>query len=134
MEHLGIISLLLRTVTGVLFFFQAYDKIFRIKTSNVAAAFSKDMARFHCPPSLLYFLVFISSWIEFFGGMLLFIGLFKYYVLIFLSVDLFFVALSFSAIKAMWDMQFFFPRFIFILILWVIPFTADRYSLDLLMR
>jgi len=65
-----------------------------------------------------------------FGGIFLFLGLFKFVTLSILSFDLLFVVFTFSSIKAMWDMQYFFPRFLFILFIWAIPFSADIYNLD----
>ena len=130
MENLDIVTLMLRLVTGSLFFFQGYDKIFRIKISNVVRTFDDPMNPTIWPKSLLKPLITISSYAELIGGLFLFIGLLKFPTLSILSVDLLFVAISFSSIKAMWDMQHYFPRFIFVLMLWAIPFSVDVYSVD----
>lgn len=130
MENLDIASLLLRTVTGILFFFQGYDKIFMVKIPNVVLTFQDPIKKSFLPNILLKPLVILSSFTEMFGGLFLFFGLFKFCTLALLSVNLVFVAFSFSSIKAMWDMQYFIPRFAFVLILWVIPFSHDIYSLD----
>lgn len=130
MENLDIVSLMLRLVTGALFFFQGYDKIFRVKIANVVRTFDDPMNPSIWPKSLLKPLITISSFAELIGGLFLFLGLLKFYTLSVLSLDLLFVAISFSSIKAMWDMQHYFPRFVFVLLLWVIPFGNDVYSLD----
>ncbi len=130
MENLQYVSLLIRTVAGALFFFQGFDKIFNVKVINVVNVFDDLSKRFSINHSILRFLIYISSWIELIGGMLLFVGLFKFYVLAFLSLNLLFVALSFSAMNPMWDMQYYFPRITFIVILWLIPFSEDKISFD----
>ena len=134
MENLDIISLLLRLVTGTLFFFQGYDKIFKVKIINVVRTFNDPANPFIWPQYFLKPLIAISSFAEMIGGIFLFLGLFKYITLSVLSLDLLFVAFSFSSIKAMWDMQYFFPRFLFILLIWAIPFSADVYNLDYLFK
>lgn len=132
MENLDIITLMLRLVTGSLFFFQGYDKIFKVKIVNVVRTFDDPMNPSIWPKPLLKPLITISSYAELIGGLFLFLGLLKLPILAILSVDLLFVAISFSSIKAMWDMQHYFPRFIFILMLWAIPFSVDVYSVDAL--
>lgn len=130
MENLQYVYLLIRTVTGTLFFFQGYDKIFNVKVINVVNVFEDLQKRFSIGQHSLKLLIYISSWIEIIGGAFLFLGIFKFYVLAILSVNLFVVALTFSAMNPMWDMQYYFPRIIFIIILWLIPFSDDRISFD----
>lgn len=130
MEHLDIISLLLRLVTGILFFFQGYDKIFKVKVINVVRTFDDPINPSFWPKSLLKPMIIVSSLAEMIGGIFLFFGLFKFYALSILSVDLLFVCFTLSSIKAMWDMQLFLPRFLFILFIWAIPFSEDVYNLD----
>jgi uncharacterized membrane protein YphA (DoxX/SURF4 family) len=133
MENLDIVTLLLRLVTGTLFFFQGYDKIFKVKIINVVRTFDDPMVPSFWPKSLLKPMIAVSSFAEMIGGIFLFFGLLKFYTLSVLSLDLLFVAFSFSSIKAMWDMQYFFPRFLFILMIWTIPFASDVYNLDRLL-
>jgi uncharacterized membrane protein YphA (DoxX/SURF4 family) len=64
------------------------------------------------------------------GGTLLILGLFSEAGLIILSIDLLLAAFAFSSIKAMWDMQFYFPRFIFLLLLLLLPAELDVWNLD----
>jgi len=130
MENLDIISLLLRLVTGMLFFFQGYDKIFKVKIDNVTRTFDDPMNPSFWPKPLLKPMIILSSFAEMIGGIFLFLGLFRFYTLSVLSFDMLFIVFTFSSIKAMWDMQYFFPRFLFIIILWAIPFSADVYNLD----
>ncbi|MBK8585725.1 MAG: DoxX family membrane protein [Bacteroidetes bacterium] len=101
MENLDSISLLLRLVTGTLFFFQGYDKIFKVKIDNVARTFDDPMNPPIWPKPLLKPMITLSSFAEMFGGIFLFFGLFKFVTLSILSFDLLFVVFTFSSIKAM---------------------------------
>ncbi|HNP49544.1 MAG TPA: DoxX family protein, partial [Bacteroidia bacterium] len=101
--NISLAIFLLRTVTGILFMFQGYDKIFNIKIDSVVKTFSESVKSSLIPGSLLRPMVYISSYIEMICGSLLMIGLFREYSLFFLSLDLIFVAFAFSSIKAMWD-------------------------------
>lgn len=126
--------LLLRTVTGILFFFQGYDKIFNVKTGNVSRTFSDSITKFKIPEAFMRPAVALSSWIEMIGGILLFLGLFKTISLYLLAGNMIFVAFVFSSIKAMWDMQFYFPRMLFIFILLLTDNVKDCFSLDMLFK
>lgn len=130
MENLEIISLFVRIVVGSLFFFQGYDKLFNVKVDNVVSAFSNGKLLTYLPQPLLRIVVLMSSYIEMVGGFFLIIGLFKFYILSLISIDMVIVSFVFSYYKAMWDMQFYFPRFLLICILWIIPKANDIYSLD----
>ena len=112
--NISIAILLLRLVTGILFFFQGYDKIFKIKIDGVVRTFNDSMKDALIPTSMLRPLVYLSSYVELICGGLLFFGLFREYSLYLLAADLVFVAFAFSSIKAMWDLHFFLPRMVFI--------------------
>lgn len=122
--------LLLRLTTGILFFYQGYDKLFRLGTSKVLDTISDPLRKTLLPIPALRPLVFISSWIELMSGLCLILGLFNTYALIALSADLAVVALIFSSMKAMWDMQFYFPRLTMVLALLLLPREADIYTLE----
>ena len=126
----AIAILLLRTVTGILFFFQGYDKLFNVKIVNVARTFSEPLSKIHMPSFLIKPAVAIFSILELICGILLFFGLFKNMALYVLAGDLIFVAFVFSSVKPMWDMQYYFPRLLFIFILLVCPVAADIFSID----
>ncbi len=122
--------LLLRTVTGILFFFQGYDKLFKIKIENVVRLLNEPMGKIHFPLFFIKPAIAISSLIELICGLLLFFGLFKDICMHLLAADLIFVAFVFSFIKPMWDMQFYFPRIVFLVILLFSSGSADIFSLD----
>lgn len=125
----AIAVLLIRTVTGILFFFQGYDKLFNLKIVNILRTFNDPLNKIHFPDFLLKPAITLSSLIEMICGLLLFFGLFKGPALYFLAIDMIFVAFIFSAVKPMWDMQYFFPRLLFVFILLFIPAALDLFSL-----
>ncbi len=126
----AIAILLIRTVTGILFFFQGYDKLFNVKINNVVKTFSEPLCKIHIPLFLLKPLIALSTCIEFIGGLLLFFGLFKNIALFFLAGNMIFVAFVFSCMKPMWDMQYYFPRLLLIFIILMIAPDLDIFSLD----
>ena len=128
--NISIAILLLRLVTGILFYFQGYDKIFKIKIDGVVRTFNDSLKDALIPSSLLRPLVYLSSYVELICGGLLFFGLFREYSLYLLAADLVFVAFAFSSIKAMWDLHFFLPRMVFIVSLLLLPPQNDFWSLD----
>ena len=60
MENLQYVYLLIRTVTGTLFFFQGYDKIFNVKVINVVNVFEDLQKRFSIGQHSLKLLIYIS--------------------------------------------------------------------------
>ena len=130
--HLAV--LLLRSVTGILFFFQGYDKIFNIKINGVINAFGNSFNQKNISRNLLKPSILLSAWIELLSGLFLTIGLETNIALYLLAFNMIFVALAFSFIKAMWDMQHYFPRLVFIFALLIIPSGWDTISLDHLLN
>lgn len=125
---------LLRTVTGIVFFFQGYDKIFNVKIVNVVSAFQDQIDKTYIPNSFLKPFAWITAASELLGGILLIFGLMIDLSLVLLSIDMLLVAFAFSTIKAMWDMQYYFPRFIFLLLLLMLPSEWDVWKLDYFLK
>ncbi|MEY4594798.1 MAG: hypothetical protein RIQ47_1208 [Bacteroidota bacterium] len=125
--------LLLRMTGGMLFFFQGYDKVYKVGVKQVVETFNDPFQKTPLPQFMLKPMVLVSSYLEMICGLLLVLGLFRDVALYLLAADLAAVALMFSAMKAMWDMQFFFPRFIMVLLLLLLPSGTDRFCLDKLL-
>lgn len=130
MINSSVAVLLVRLITGILFFFQGYDKLFNVKIKNIALTFSEPLSKIRFPAGFIRPAIALSSFVELIGGILIFLGLFKCMTLYFIAADLVFIAFIFSAVKPMWDMQFFFPRLIFILMLLFTSSIPDLFSLD----
>jgi uncharacterized membrane protein YphA (DoxX/SURF4 family) len=130
-EHkLYITELVVRVFTGILFFFQGYDKVFKVHISHVVEAFDDDARRTHIPHSLLVATSYYTSFVELAGGIFLIVGLYRDYVLILLSIDLLIVSIAFSLMQAMWDTKYVFPRFALVATLLMMPDYWSLYSAD----
>src|ERR1044072_1070768 len=100
-----IAELLLRTFAGILFLFQGYDKLFRIKMPGVIDVFTADADQYHIPRPALTLVAYYTSLVEFFGGFFLLAGFFTTYTLYALGIDLLLVGLAFSYMTPIWDMK-----------------------------
>ncbi len=134
-EYLISIAILtMRIWLGATLLIQASDKLFSIGIQNVSAAFEFKISTFRLPHNFYRFLAGFTSFIEFTGGILLILGLFKTIAFSALCVDMLLVSLALSLNKPMWDMGHFFPRFIILLILMLVSMNNDRFSLDWLIN
>ena len=125
----SIALLIIRVIAGLLFFFQAYDKIFKLGIKNVFYSFNQSLSGTFLQGGLLRASIYFSSYVELIFGFLLITGIFRNYVLYILGFDLLIVAFVFSIIKAMWDMQFYFPRLVLIITLLLCPPEWDSFTL-----
>ena len=130
-EHnVAIAEFMIRLITGILFFFQGFDKLFNIKMDEVIATFMRDAERRHIPRPMVAFISYLTSLIELIAGFLLIIGLFTNYALLALSIDLVMITLAFSIMQPMWDLKHVFPRVILLTILFIISSNYNKISLD----
>lgn len=124
------LELIIRLFCGVIFLFQGFDKLFVVKIGGVVDLFQRNAAQKRVPEFLQYGLAAYTSFMEFFGGILLILGLFKNIVLILLGFDVILVAVAFSVLEPVWDMRHVFPRLLIISVLLVMPDEWSRFSLD----
>ena len=129
-----IAELIIRLFTGILFLFQGYDKIFKVKINVVTDTFLEDAEHYHIHKPLVSLVTYFTSFIEFIGGILLILGLFTNYTLLALGFDLVLVCFAFSLIRPMWDMQYVFPRLILITFLLFIPNEYNKIALDYILN
>jgi len=133
-NHESVLTFVLRVILGILFFFQGYDKVFRMKIGGVADFFRQELGPIAVPNFIILLSAWFTSLAELFCGALLIVGLFKSYALGLLGIDMILVTAAFSLIKPMWDMQFVFPRLILLAILLYLPWQWDTISLDYYIR
>lgn len=131
---LYIAETLIRVFAGILFFFQGYDKLFKIKMRGVIDTFMADASRRNISRPVVSIIAYYTSLVEFFGGLLLVLGLFSTYTLLALGVDLLFVAFAFSFLEPMWDLKHVFPRFILVILLLILPIEQNIFSIDYLIN
>ena len=118
--NLKIAELFLRCFLGILIAFQGYDKLFIVKQKNVIITFKEDAERKHVPYFIIVFTSYFTSITEFFGGILLILGLFHNIVNLFIALDLIIVGLAFSFLKPVWDLHHVFPRVILITLILIL--------------
>lgn len=119
-----------RVLLGILFMFQGYDKIFSMGIKTVVQSIQVQLQKTNLPYFIIYSTVIFTSFVEFIGGMLLIIGLFKYYALYFLGFDLLIASLFLSIANPLWKMDFVLPRFILLIFVIMIPCDFDFFTLD----
>lgn len=124
--HYQIVEFLIRVFAGVLFMAQGYDKLFKIKMPEVISTFKMQAQRRHVPDLVLKLLAYYTSSAEFFGGLLLILGIGSTYALYALGLDLLLVCIAFSIMEPMWDMKHVYPRLILVSALMLFP---DEYRL-----
>lgn len=126
----AVLTFVLRVILGILFFFQGYDKVFKLKINGVIDFFRQELGSIKVPDFVLTSTAWFTSFAELICGALLIVGLFKTYALYALGIDLILVTGAFSLIKPMWDMQLLFPRLILLGILLYLPSEWDVLSAD----
>lgn len=121
-----------RIIAGILFFFQGYDKVFKVGTAQVGQAMRVQLGGKTFPDGLLNLIVIFTSYVELLCGFLLLLGLFKFYSLYLLCFSLTLVVFGFSYAKPMWENNHLFVRLILLVTLLITPGHWDRFSLDYL--
>jgi len=130
----SILVFILRVILGTLFFFQGYDKVFKVKIDGVIEFFRNESRHVKIPEFILKSSAYFTSYAELIGGTLLILGLFKNYALYLLGFDLIIVVGAFSMLKPMWDVNLLFPRLILLGILLFLPSKWDILSLDFIIN
>lgn len=130
--NLTLASFLMRVILGILLFAQGYEKIFKIGIHEVENTVT-DYEQSKLPSWLTNPIVLINSIIELVGGLLLILGLFKSYAIYAISFNFLIVAIGLSMNKSMWDMEHFFPRLFFLVMILILPSQYDQWSLDFIL-
>jgi len=125
---------IIRMFAGILFLFQGYDKLFKVKIQGVVNTFLDDAEHHHIHKPMLILIAYYTSIVEFFGGITLLVGAFTNYTLYFLGFDLLLAALAFSILQPMWDMRHMFPRLVLVIVLLLLPDEWNTFSFDFLMN
>ena len=113
--NFNIAELFVRCFLGILLIFQGYDKLFVVKIKNVVIVFQNETERKNVPNFLVVLISYFTSIVEFFGGILLVVGLFHNQIHIVLCIDLLLVSFAFSYVNPMWDLKHVFPRAVLII-------------------
>lgn len=128
------IQLILRIIAGVLFFFQGYDKVFKMGISQVITTITPSYQRAGFPMWAIRGVAFLTSWVEFIAGALLVLGLFRYEAAYLLCIDLLIVSVGMSIIDPVWDARLVSVRLFLLALFLVLPSHYDWFSLDALLK
>lgn len=119
-----------RVFLGLLFLFQGFDAVFRIGLKTVINTAAEPLVNKGVPKFLVIAGSFYTSYVQLIAGVLLIIGLFKYYALYLLGIDLLLVCVVFGLVTPMWDMRHVFPRLLLLIFLLIVPEEWDVLSFD----
>jgi putative oxidoreductase len=133
-ENQELAFVFVRIILGILFFFQGYDKVFRIRIHNVAEEISIQLMRLRFPKQLFIAASFITSYTELIAGILIFAGLFVNTVALILCINMILVAFAFSLINPIWDMKIYLPRLLLLIFLLSVPEDWHSWGLDQLIK
>jgi putative oxidoreductase len=122
--------LTLRLFIGFLFFFQGYDKVFRMGLKTVFETLATAYRNLGFNDSIIKIIVFVTSTFELLGGFLLILGLFTQLSFILLCVDLLIVTIGFSLINPTWDLKDVFPRLLALILYMMLAGSMDHYTID----
>jgi uncharacterized membrane protein YphA (DoxX/SURF4 family) len=124
------VYLVVRVVLGSMFFFQAYDKVFRIGLPNVSDEVCEGCNEKGIPKWYAKASVYVSSYIELTGGILLIFGLITLPTLFLFGIHLMLVSVAFGYLRGLWDSQHVFPRLVMLIFLFLLPNEWNIFSLD----
>lgn len=125
--------LLVRLVLGTLLIMQRYDRLFRVGIRGVADAYRYPDTGSAPPWPMLYAGIFFTSCIEFFGGILLVLGLFREWLYPLLALDIVIATAGLAWKETMPDLRHIFPRTGLLLALMLLPLNWDGWALDVWM-
>ena len=129
---LAIAIALVRICLGILFFFQAYDKIFVAGLKEFTRNVSSGTNQSKIPIAFVKLSTILSSYLELVGGALLILGLFVSWAYLMLAINLVMVVLGFSFLQPLWDMKHVFPRIAMLTFLLVVSIEHDLFRLSAL--
>jgi uncharacterized membrane protein YphA (DoxX/SURF4 family) len=123
-----------RIITGVLFFFQGYDKVFSVGLPRIKETMRVGTASWRLPFSFIGVVAMYTSYVELIAGFLLILGLLKYIAIYLLCLDLLIVSVGFSMAKPMWETGHVFIRLSLLILLLLLPPAWDLFSIDHLLQ
>jgi putative oxidoreductase len=96
---------MLRVILGLLFFFQAYDILFRIGMKTTYNTVFQGTRPKSIPDGFTKISVALSTYIHLIGGLMLILGLYREIAMLVLGFNLIMTALGFGYLNGLWDMR-----------------------------
>lgn len=122
--------LLARLFLGMVFFFQGYDKVFRLKVKGVIENIHTPLETRGVPGFFSVLGAYGTSYVELICGATLIVGFATYWSLYLLGIDMLFAALIFGLVEPVWDMRHIFPRLALLIFLLIAPSQWNVISID----
>ncbi|WP_052752731.1 DoxX family membrane protein [Kordia zhangzhouensis] len=126
--------LTIRLLLGFIFFFQGFGKVFTFGVDKVYTNFFAKPYEGILPEFLLQATAYYTSYVEFFGGLLLIIGFKRDYTLYALASVLLIVTFGHGLTAPIWDLSHVMYRAILLIALLLLPTEWDNYRLDTLLQ
>ena len=130
----AILVFVLRVILGVLFFFQGYDKVVKLKMNTVVDSLRHEFGSINIPAWLVKAVAYFTSYAELIGGIMLIAGLYEHFALYLLGADLIIVVVAFSIVKPMWYASSVYVRLALLSVLLFIPREWDVLSADYIIQ
>lgn len=122
--------LTIRLLLGLVFLMQGIGKVFKFGVENVYQNFFYGTYNELLPSFLLKFTAYYTSYVEFLGGILLILGLFRNYTLYAFASVLVIVTFGHGLTEPIWDLSHVMYRAILLIALLLLPDHWDRFSAD----
>lgn len=129
-HHQEIAVFIVRVLLGILFFFQGYDAIFKLKISTVIITYQNSFANKGIPKFITACGAWFTSYSELIGGFMLIFGFYEYIALYLLGINLLVASFAFSVNTPMWDTKHMLFRLILLIFLLIVPISWHTYSID----
>ncbi len=124
----------IRIFLGIIFFMQGFGKIFTWGVPRVYDMFFQEFENTFLPKWLIISTAYFTSYVEWIGGFLLIIGLFRKYAMYLLALNILIVSFGHGLKEPIWDLSHVMPRSILLLALFLLPAEWDKWNLDSLIK
>lgn len=126
--------LIIRLIAGILFLFQGYDKIFRLRLSKTGEAATYALSSLHLPGSLVKFIAVVTAIVEFSGGIMLISGFLILPACYMLMAGLLPITIAMAIREPVWNMETVWPRLVLLTFLMLAPEQVHTLSLDYVLK
>jgi uncharacterized membrane protein YphA (DoxX/SURF4 family) len=135
MDHMQMIlrragMFFIRSLLGIIFFMQGYGKVFTMGVSDVYSRFFKEFETTFLPKWLILSTAYYTSYVELLGGVLLLTGLFRYWAMYALALNLLIVSIGHGILEPIWNLSHVIPRALLLSALFLLPAEWDKWNAD----
>ena len=128
-------TLAVRLILGLIFFQQGFWKVFSFGVENLyKGKFFYETYKDLLPDFIIYSTAYYTSYMELIAGFFLIIGFKTNYALYALASVLVVVSFGHGLSKPIWDVADVFYRFVFLIIMIMLPQEWNKFSLDTLVK